>query len=90
MPKERKLIEGKLFASNSCLLFNDPKVIGILSTDFFVVGPKTASSLFLAVSQMYGSIFKQMWISERKIFEYPLVLYYTLRKPENKKLFSKM
>ena len=44
-----------------CLIVKNPKSTVIASTEYYLVGPKTSASLFLAITGLFGGIFKQLW-----------------------------
>ena len=62
----------------------------LVNSDIFVVGPRTSGNLFLVAVHMLQGIFKKLWTPEKnKIYEYNLVIYYSLRKSRNKEKISK-
>lgn len=84
MARERKLLKG-----DRCL-FSSLAILELMTPDFFFVAPGILADFFLNLSFMLEKFFKRIWInSNKKIYEYNLVTYYTLRKMENKKKISR-
>ena len=56
MENLKEVLEGE-----RCLIVKSPKSAVIASTEYYLVGPKTTASVFLAITGMFGGIFKQLW-----------------------------
>ena len=85
MAKERAMLKG-----DRCLPPRSPEMFDLMNSDVFLVGPGTSMDLLLITSSfLFGRPFKSMWITEKKITEYPMVLYYSLRKMENEQLIGR-
>ena len=78
-------MERKMLGEERCLIGRNIPMTKLLEAsldDFFLVMQRQTRNTLLGSSFLLGRVFKMMWISEKKVYEYPKVYYYDGNKPE--------
>ena len=72
MARERAILK-----SDFCLLSIDsPLIYDLLNSDFFLFGERKGGNYLLANSFMFEKLFNRVWLNEKPVFEYNLVIYH--------------
>ena len=83
--------ERELFKDGRCLISLNPKMADLMNSPIFAIAPRTTANFFLVLFHMLQGVFKEIWVTEKPIYEFRLVIYYTsLRKKGNKERFNRM
>ena len=72
MKKEREMLK-----SGRCMLSRNPSISALLDSDVYFIGERSLANYLLANPIFFKSLFKKLWVNERAIAEYPLVVYHT-------------
>ena len=52
--------------------------------DVFLVGPRTTGHILLVALKFFEGFFKKLWYNAKGLYEFNLVIYYSLRKKSNR------
>lgn len=85
MVEERETLDD-----NFCLISRTQKVFQFFKFDFFILVPRITANIFVAMIDSFDGLLGKVWISEKAIYQYNLVIYYTLRSQGNKKRIDSM
>lgn len=77
MTKERHILK-----SDRCLMKRNPSIYSLFNSNFYLIGERSSANYVLAISFMFERLFKKLWINERAISEYPLMMYHARDKPK--------
>ena len=76
------LKERELFNGDHCWISKElQKMLPLLESDVFLLAERKIANLLLSIPIIVDQIPKRIWLNERSIFEYPLVVYYHREKP---------
>ena len=73
--------ERAILGKDRCLFTRDRMVTQLLDSEFYLFGERKLGTMLMGIPFLVGAMPKKLWLNERDIYEYNLVIYYNREKP---------
>ena len=73
--------ERAILGKDRCLITRDRLVMQLLDSEFYLFGERKLGTLLMGVPLFVEAMPKKLWLNERDIYEYNLVIYHIREKP---------